>query len=386
MTVIFEFLGGEPIENVITCMNYKADKAVFFGYADDIRAQKSNTDRFLRKYCKVQSTLFIEVPRDNLQAIEQMVRREIEREINSRNEIFFDLSGGEELILVAFGMLAKEFDAPMHVYDIAEGKLIDFNKQKGNGITDRGTPIYTRFDIDRFIEARGCVINYSMHKDLKSLGDPEFAEDVARLWEITRKYENIWTCFSAFLREHMAPQGDLRVERNLKTINEALNSGTSEIHSKKLLDDILEELAGIGVLYNLRIDDKYRFDFKNELIKACLWDGGSILELHTYQQERNRSDDCKIGVHLDWDGIIHKSAGDDVYNEIDVMCLNGYVPTFISCKNGKMNGGTTLHALYELMTVAEHFGGKYARKVLVTTHPIGDVYMKRAQDMGIEVR
>ena len=63
MTVIFEFLGGEPIENVITCMNYKADKAVFFGYADDIRAQKSNTDRFLRKYCKVQSTLFIEVPK-----------------------------------------------------------------------------------------------------------------------------------------------------------------------------------------------------------------------------------------------------------------------------------------------------------------------------------
>lgn len=29
MTVNFEFLGDEPIENAITCMKYKIDKVIF---------------------------------------------------------------------------------------------------------------------------------------------------------------------------------------------------------------------------------------------------------------------------------------------------------------------------------------------------------------------
>ena len=61
------------------------------------------------------------------------------------------------------------------------------------------------------------------------------------------------------------------------------------------------------------------------------------------------------------------------------------MPKFISCKTGKMSPTNTLHALYELNTVASRFGGKYARKVLVSSRPINDVYRTRAQEMGIEV-
>ena len=39
MVVNYEFLGDEPIENLITCMNFKIDKAVFFGYNDSIEKQ-----------------------------------------------------------------------------------------------------------------------------------------------------------------------------------------------------------------------------------------------------------------------------------------------------------------------------------------------------------
>ena len=46
----------------------------------------------------------------------------------------------------------------------------------------------------------------------------------------------------------------------------------------------------------------------------------------------------------------------------------------------------TLHALYELDTVAKRFGGKYAKKVLVSANEIGPVYKERAAEMGIEVR
>ena len=43
-------------------------------------------------------------------------------------------------------------------------------------------------------------------------------------------------------------------------------------------------------------------------------------------------------------------------------------------------------ALYELETVANRFGGKYARKILATAQPLSQGHMRRAEEMGIEVR
>ena len=68
------------------------------------------------------------------------------------------------------------------------------------------------------------------------------------------------------------------------------------------------------------------------------------------------------------------------------MSLKGLIPIFISCKSGKMTEKNTLHALYELDTVANRFGGKYAKKVLVAPQGIVDVYKMRALAMGIEIR
>ena len=117
-----------------------------------------------------------------------------------------------------------------------------------------------------------------------------------------------------------------------------------------------------------------------------LWEGGSVLELHTYQLERKDADDCRVGVHLDWDGVVHEMLGEDVINEVDVLTLKGNIPTFISCKSGKMTPQQSLHALYELDAVTKRFGGKYAKKVLVTANDLGAIYLERAKEMGIEVR
>ena len=73
-------------------------------------------------------------------------------------------------------------------------------------------------------------------------------------------------------------------------------------------------------------------------------------------------------------------------NEVDVLVMRENVPVFMSCKSGKLKAQESLHALYELETVTERFGGKYAKKVLVTTRPLGPRYMERAAEMGIEVR
>ena len=51
--------------------------------------------------------------------------------------------------------------------------------------------------------------------------------------------------------------------------------------------------------------------------------------------------------------MIHDQPGVDALNEIDVLALDGNVPTFISCKSGKMEAQQSLHALYGLETVAK---------------------------------
>ena len=42
----------------------------------------------------------------------------------------------------------------------------------------------------------------------------------------------------------------------------------------------------------------YRFRFKNQEIKDCLWEGGSILELHTCHKEARHSSHCML--YMNW--------------------------------------------------------------------------------------
>ena len=92
-----------------------------------------------------------------------------------------------------------------------------------------------------------------------------------------------------------------------------------------------------------------------------------------------------VGAVIDWD----RSDEDNAYrtiNEIDVLAMKGAIPIFISCKNGNFDE----NELYKLTTVADHFGEKYAKKVLVATS-ISDfgeqgMYLRqRAKDMNIKL-
>ena len=196
-----------------------------------------------------------------------------------------------------------------------------------------------------------------------------------------------WNPFSEFLRENMSPDEEGRVYRKESTVLKALADSSNKLKSAHKFYQIMEDLARAGAILDLKHSEgKYQFRFKNKAIKGYLWDGGSILELYSYLQEKGHSDECRVGVHLDWDGVLEGPSGIDVLNEIDVLSLQGYIPSFISCKSGKLSPQQCLHALYELDTVANRFGGKYAKKRLVVTSEINEVYQERALEMGIELK
>ena len=79
MIVNIEFLDIEPIENLITCLNYKVDKVVFFGYEDVITKSKEHTERFLKRYCDVKEIEFIVMSNTNLDEIMENMSTVIEK-------------------------------------------------------------------------------------------------------------------------------------------------------------------------------------------------------------------------------------------------------------------------------------------------------------------
>ena len=95
------------------------------------------------------------------------------------------------------------------------------------------------------------------------------------------------------------------------------------------------------------------------------------------------------GVKIDWDGKFHDEDTENIYdteNEIDLLMMHNMVPVFVSCKNGFVDA----NELYKLNTVAQRFGGQYAKKILVATSipknsEAAKYLRQRARDMQIRL-
>lgn len=382
MIVNIEFLSDEPIENVNTSLYFKIDKTIFFGFADVIEKKREITQNFLKKHCGVREVSFICLPEYQLDSILATMRKVIEQELIRKNDVFFEVTGGESLILIAFGMLAESFKAPMHSFDIETQKLIELNRENVTPISEVAPGQHIKLNLDAFIEMQGGKINYRLHKGAKNLEDPQFEKQIEALWEISSKYGETWNFFADFLRRCCEPDENWKVNITGKQVIAAYRK-VNRFRSIRELEKMLSECAAAGVFLDfVHSKDQLSFRYKDEKIKDILWDAGSILEMHTFMEERKNADDCMVGVHLDWDGVIYNHSGKDTLNEIDVLSLHGVIPTFISCKNGSVNQ----MALYELQTVADKFGGKYAKKAIAAPQGLNDTHTLRAKEMGIEIR
>ena len=388
MVVNYEFLDKEPMNNLITCLNFKIDKVVYLGFEEDIAKFRNSLESFLSKYCGVQEVAFCEVPRHDLQSIYEILRSEVRREEEKGSQVYFDLTGGEHLVLAAFGMLSTQTKASMHMFDVARDQLIELDKDRETGISLNVEKKKVPLTLDMMIEMHGGAINYNLQKGSKDISDPEFAEDVEKIYAVAINHWEYWNPFSDLLEKLFSPAPrELAVCKEMPNVQRGINKSGMKLNSVKTFNEIIGDLQKAGMINGVsRSKYLYEFSYKSEAVKKCLWDGGAILELHTYIKEKSGSDDCRVGVHLDWDGVIHKESGIDLLNEVDVLTLSGNTLTFISCKSGKMNYTQTLHALYELDTVANRFGGRYCKRVLVTAQPFSGVYMERAREMNIEVR
>lgn len=383
MIVNVEFFDENPIENVVTSLKYKVDKTLFFGYESMLEENKRCVEKFLKEICGVLEVEFCIVDDVDLAGIMDTISNVVNHDLELGHRVFFDLTGGESLPLVAFGIISKDLMAPMHMYDIQSNKMYEYGYEGSPLLSELAEYDPISLNLDEFISLYGGTINYRMHKDFKDTWSDEDIKDVVDMWNLSRNYKRKWVHYSALFRKFM-PDYRLNVQVDAKQF-------LTEINKNKMLGSIatfnqfLDACESAGFLKDVCHENGvYSYTYKNESIKNYFWDGGSILEMYAFLKEshENISNDCRVGVHIDWDGVIHNMPGKDVLNEIDIMSINDNLPTFISCKIGNVDQ----MALYELETVANRFGGKYAKKVLVVAKDVAPGHLLRAEEMGIEVR
>ena len=310
----------------------------------------------------------------------------LERILQNNPEPVFDLTGGSELVLAAMGELSTKYNTPMLQFDVQKGRVINVK-----GCEELRAAEPPEITIRDSIILNGGDIISKKYGDFLWEIDRELERDIGILWEICKNNSPDWnrqTSTFARLEQFSYGYDGLCIDADLKLI--------SPSWEKMVNERIMLMLEKNRLIHNYsKRGSKVSFRYKDAYIKRCVQKAGNVLELYTYittkKLERNNQteiNDVEMGVMVDWDGKIHSEYSDvtEIRNEIDVMLMNKLLPVFISCKNGEVHK----EALYELDTVAEHYGGVYAKKVLVATYVSAEeksrnYIIKRAEEMNITI-
>ena len=379
MFILFKGLSSEPAENLVTALHWQFAQVVYFGRPDIIRQRKAMTRSFLKKYCGVSLVQFIELPENDLAQTISLLRGEILPLTEDGHKVFADLTGASGLLCAAFGAIEKEMLLPLHLYVIEKEECIPQNPGTAPALPQTVPAQTVPIELDRYIEMHSGVINYRMHKEIKGINSKETDEQINRLWDLFTRFEEGWPTISSLI-QRTPVEDDLSARLEVSSLRSYLKKNPALTPEEYI--SFLTQAETFGLIRSLQVrKTAIRFVFRNRMVRSTLIDAGSILELHVYQKLRRTMPNSKVGVHLDWDGVIHTRAGEDVLNEIDVLSLSGLIPVFVSCKIGRANK----NALYELSAVAGRFGGRYAKKVLVSAKEMTETDLNRAKEMGIEV-
>lgn len=385
MTVV-EFFACSPIENMISCFSLNPDKVIFIGNGRRVRRRVKSYEAIAKRLGMDVVFEFKCVMQNSVNKICDALIEIVETEA----DCCFDLTGGNELALVAMGKVYQMYDGERHLqmqrFNIETGRIIDCDDDGELPATHMG------------ILLNGAE-NVALHggKVVQStrLDDISFAEDIAMLWELCKRKALLWNSSINKLGELLAVSHHENSGKRA-VIDKRRCSGLVNFHQKlEAVKDFVGNLCEVGMVTAVKDNaEEFSFAYKNPIVKKCLLKAGNVLELKalllasTVRDKNGEKlyNDCLSGVVIDWDGKKDENGFEGTVNEIDLLLMRGFMPIFISCKNG----GVDDSELYKLSSVAEMFGGKYAKKALIVTDfnrrgASKSYFLKRASDMGIKV-
>ena len=394
MTAI-EFFDLTSVENVVSTLISTPDKVIFIGENKNMKRFAPVFQAFLDRRGLTTVVEYRSVPQNDLPRTVEELSRIVEEE----EDCVFDLTGGNDLALVALGMVYERYRDKKNIqlqrFNVRNSAVTDCDGD-GQVVAD-DAPLLT---VEELIGLHGGTIREEEEDHAGTFCwdlTPDFIEDVEMLWNVCREDPGLWNTQLNVLgavAKQIIDGDPLSVSADLNTLQRLLPAqGTTYVDIR----DLLRFLDSYGFIEDLEEDDgRVIFAFKNEQVRRCLIKAGTVLELKVLITANRLTEKdgtpCYTasmnGVFIDWDGALHEGGDDkkDTENEIDVVLLRGLQPVFISCKNGAVEDDE----LYKLEAVADRFGGPYVKKVLVATYlgKHGDSkehFRQRAKDMKIHL-
>ena len=397
MTYI-EFFDKIASENIGACLTYTPDRIIYIG--DNSKIMKKHIANY-EKVFKARGNniefMFRTVSKSNLDNAIELLSEIVE----AYNDCVFDVTGGDEMLILALGVVyAKHPDKniQIHKFNLKNNTLYDYDKD-GKTVF-KNTPSLTVEENVRIFGGEVAYGNINEQKTYKWNLSTDFINDINLIWNICKNNVRCWNMQIGVL-EAAEIVGTVS-EDGLTTVAycPAIDYHLAQFKSKyQSVRNIIESLLKFGLIkeFSENNDNNVTITYKNEQVKKCLTKAGQALEMKVYTLAKALREndgtpvynDVVNGVVIDWDGEFHNEAVEALYdteNEIDVLLMHGVVPVFVSCKNGAVSSDE----LYKLNTVAERFGGQYAKRVLVATAlesmgESGKYIRQRAKDMNIKL-
>lgn len=289
-----------------------------------------------------------------------------------------DLTGGDELYIAATGMLIKERSAKGAN---AAGEPVSLSVHSCS-IPARREDL----QFGRFPDARDKPAAFTFEDVITLNGgrmleegtaepgtSPEaLRKEIIQLWHALRDMPTEWNRFcSISYVEGTFPDEKGEISRRFSKSDDAVIS-----------ERVMQRLTKRGFVERYRIEGselKYVLSAKAHTRNLYLM-AGTVLEMFTTLAAADTGlfRECHTGVLLDYDGVVTGKPADPV-NELDVTLMYGIVPVFISCKNTAV----TKEFLYEIRTMADHFGGKYAVAMMVSSKETPEPVRERAKEMHV---
>ena len=390
-----EFLVKNAVDNICASLMDRPERVVFLG---DNRKQ---LERNVALYRDVFARRGYE-PELIWRTVNKNRAEDVLAELRRMREMYpgcvFDATGGEDLYLVALGMLYGECggtDISIQRANINSGT---FQRYAGENkwVSTRGMP---SLSVEEHAAVFGGRVVYEGEVPLGTQVwdmSGEFTADVKGIWQICRENTRQWNqqikVLETIERHRDGESGMLTSDVSVDVLLAALNrpSLDSVIHT-----DILAGLIRGGFIEEFsERDGMLRVTYKDLQVKRCLTKAGQALELRVFLAMREATgearepvyNDAMTGVCIDWDGRVPEEGSNGPQNEIDVLAMRGVIPVFVSCKNGMVE----VDELYKLYSVAENFGGKYARKILIVNgldpdSDFGRYFSQRAEELSVRV-
>ncbi len=351
MNTLIELFDSCQIENIASFLKFKPKNLYFIGFSEeDVSVKLAAIKKIIKEISPNTRVRFLTVPRHDYGRIADT----LQNIIAENEDCWFDLTGGKELVLVAMGAVSNEQSVPMYQMNIEENKVIRLS----------GCENMPREENCTLSLEQSVILNCGiMTKAASHPITADYINSTRSLWNIAASMGKGWNketgAFIAFQKNHTNENDRLQHTSSAWDFSRA-RSGFERLF--KLLENE-------GLINVVGTPSTVRYTYKNAIVREILEKSDNILETYTYiavkeleNELKGEISDTATRVFIKWVDADKESL--PIKNEIDVACMHGLIPVFISCKNGDVEKNT----LYELDTVTDRLGGEYSKKLLIATY------------------